>query len=62
MRREFIAAPLMANTLGVLPLFIAGGAAAGRCKGVPHMAAGARPVGAAIGFPGAFRAFYFNVV
>ena len=61
MERELIAASLVADALGVLPLFVAGRAAAGGGKGVPHVPAGTGPVGASVGLPAAFWAFYFDV-
>ena len=59
---ELAAAAFERDALGVLPLLAAGGATPGGGKGIPDVAAGAGPVGAAVGLPGALGAFYFDVV
>ena len=58
---ELVATSSETDALGVFPLLVAGRAAGGGGKGVPNMPAGAGPVGAAIGLPAAFWAFYFDI-
>lgn len=62
MEGELIAAPFEADALCVFPLFVAGRAAGGGGESIPDVPAGAGPVGASVGLPAAFRAFYFEVV